>query len=116
MQTILKDPSPFILDDGCWCLSSYCVCVPKEEFTSRDIPEIIVDYEENLFCVRANDDGMFPQNDSLDLWGDVNSPKVQKISVQVTPNEEQHPSQRTEDQELFADDLDLLIQDVELIL
>ena len=70
VQTIQKDPSPFILDDGCWCLSSYCVRVPKEEFTSRDIQEIIVDYEEGLFCVRANDDGMFQQNDSLDLWDD----------------------------------------------
>ena len=30
------------------------------------------------------------------------SPKVQKISVQVTPNKEQHPSQRMEDQKLFC--------------
>lgn len=62
----------------------HVVRVPNEEFTSRDI-------QESSFCVRASDDGMFHQNDSVVLWDDLNSRKVQKISVQVIPNKEQHP-------------------------
>ena len=112
VQRILQDPSPFILDDGCCCVSSCCVRVPDEHFTSRDIQEIIADYEESPICVRASDDGMCRENNFVDLWHDVNSPNVHKVSVKVTPNKEQNPSQRMEDHQILADDLDLLIQDV----
>ena len=112
VQRILQDPSPFILDDGCCCVSSCCVRVPEEHSTSRDIQEIIADYEESPICVRASDDGMCRENNFVDLWHDVNSPNVHKVSVKVTPNKEQNPSQRMEDHQILADDLDLLIQDV----
>ena len=42
----MKDPAPFIFDDGCCCLSSCCVRVPYYNFTRRSSEQFLAEYDE----------------------------------------------------------------------
>ena len=46
VDRIMKDPAPFIFDDGCCCLSPSCVRVPDFNFTSRSREQFLADYDE----------------------------------------------------------------------
>ena len=46
IEGIMKDPAPFIFDDGCCCLSPCCLRVPQSNFTRRSSRKFIADYEE----------------------------------------------------------------------
>ena len=46
VERILKDPAPFILDDGCCCLSPCCLRVPHYNFTRRTSEQFLAEYDE----------------------------------------------------------------------
>ena len=46
VERIMKDPAPFILDDGCCCLSPCCVRVPHYKFIRRSSEQFLADYDE----------------------------------------------------------------------
>ncbi len=46
VERIMKDPAPFILDDGCCCLSPCCARVPHFNFTRRSSEQFLSDYDE----------------------------------------------------------------------
>ncbi len=46
VERIMKDPAPFILDDGCCCLLPCCVRVPHYSFTRRSSEQFLADYDE----------------------------------------------------------------------
>ena len=50
-ERIMKDPAPFIFDDGCCCLSPCCMCVPQHNFTRRSSQQFSADYEEVTISV-----------------------------------------------------------------
>ena len=45
VERIMKDPVPFIIDDGCCCLSSCCVRVPHYNFTRRSSEQFNTEHE-----------------------------------------------------------------------
>ena len=51
IERIMKDPAPFIFDDGCCCLSPCCVRVPQYNFTRRSSQQFFADYEEVTISV-----------------------------------------------------------------
>ena len=51
IDRIIKDPAPFIFDDGCCCLSPCCFRVPQYNFTRRSSQQFFVDYEEVTISV-----------------------------------------------------------------
>ena len=51
IERIMKDPAPFIFDDGCCCLSPCCLRVPQYNFTRRSSQQFFVDYEEVTISV-----------------------------------------------------------------
>ena len=51
IERIMKDPAPFIFDDGCCCLSPCCMRVPQYNFTCRSSQQFFVDYEEVTISV-----------------------------------------------------------------
>ena len=50
-ERIMKDPAPFIFDDGCCCLSPCCMCVPQHNFTRRSSQQFSADYDEVTISV-----------------------------------------------------------------
>ena len=46
VERIIKDPAPFIFDDGCCCLSSCCFAVPHNNFTRRSSEQFLAEYDE----------------------------------------------------------------------
>ena len=46
VERIMKGPAPFILDDGCCCLSPCCVRVPHYNFTLRSREQFLAEYDE----------------------------------------------------------------------
>ncbi|KAL9979216.1 hypothetical protein ACROYT_G016846 [Oculina patagonica] len=78
VERIMKDPAPFILDDGCCCLSPCCVRVLDYSFTPRSSEQFHVDYDE----VSLSTDGQMM----------VDPPGNRRYQLPVTP------SSRTEDQ------------------
>jgi len=51
IERIMKDPAPFIFDDGCCCLSPCCLRVPQYNFTRRSSQQFFADYEEVTISV-----------------------------------------------------------------
>ena len=51
MDRIIKDPAPFIFDDGCCCLSPCCLRAPQYNFTRRSSQQFLSDYEEVTISV-----------------------------------------------------------------
>ena len=51
IERIMKDPAPFIFDDGCCCLSPCCLRVPQYNFTRRSRQQFVTDYEEVTISV-----------------------------------------------------------------
>ena len=51
IERIMKDPAPFIFDDGCCCLSACCLRLPQYNFTRRSSQQFIADYEEVTIAV-----------------------------------------------------------------
>ena len=51
IERIIKDPAPFIFDDGCCCLSPCCLPVPQHNFTPRSSQQSFADYEEVTISV-----------------------------------------------------------------
>jgi len=51
VERILKDPAPFILDDGCCCLSPCCFRVPQYNFNRRSSQQFLADYDEVTITV-----------------------------------------------------------------
>lgn len=97
VRRIQKDPSPFILDDGCCCLSSCCVRVPQDDFTRRGSQEFLVDCDEIAICVCDSENAITrvqdPRNPSFQSSvNESTTPKVPDISF--PPNEEQLSSSR----------------------
>ena len=54
VDRIIKDPAPFIFDDGCCCLSPCCFRVPQYDFTPRSRQQFLVDYDEITISVEGN--------------------------------------------------------------
>ena len=54
VERILKDPAPFIFDDGCFCLSPCCVRVPQKKFIRRGSQQFRNDYDEVYISVDAD--------------------------------------------------------------
>ena len=54
MERIIKDPAPFIFDDGCCCHSPCCMHVPQYNFTRRSSQQFFADYEEVTISVDGN--------------------------------------------------------------
>jgi len=50
-ERIIKDPAPFIFDDGCCCLSPCCLRVPQYNFTRRSSQQFFADFEEVTISV-----------------------------------------------------------------
>ncbi len=46
VERIMKEPAPFILDDGCCFLLPCCVCVPHYHFTRRSSEQFLADFDE----------------------------------------------------------------------
>ncbi|XP_068744137.1 uncharacterized protein [Montipora capricornis] len=46
VQRIMQDPAPFILDDGCCCLSPCCARVPHYNFNRRSSEEFRAEYDQ----------------------------------------------------------------------
>ncbi|XP_068723034.1 uncharacterized protein [Montipora capricornis] len=46
VQRIMQHPAPFILDDGCCCLSPCCARVPHNNLTHRSSDEFRAEYDE----------------------------------------------------------------------
>ena len=51
IERIMKDPAPFIFDDGCCCLSPCCLRAPQYNFTRRSSQQFFADYEEVTISV-----------------------------------------------------------------
>jgi len=51
IERIIKDPAPFIFDDGCCCLSPCCLREPKNNFARRSRQQFFADYEEVTISV-----------------------------------------------------------------
>ena len=51
VERIIRDPAPFIFDDGCCCLSPCCLRVPLNNFTRRSSQQLHVEYEEVTITV-----------------------------------------------------------------
>ena len=51
IERIMKDPAPFIFDDGCCCLSPCCLRVPQYNFTRRSSQQFFANYEEVIISV-----------------------------------------------------------------
>ncbi|XP_078364437.1 uncharacterized protein LOC144648865 [Oculina patagonica] len=83
VERIMKDPAPFILDDGCCCLSPCCVRVPHYSFTRRSNEQFLADYDE----VSLSADGQ--------MLVDPGNHRHQ-LHVSPFPRTEDHP--RTDDQ------------------
>ena len=54
IERIMKDPAPFIFDDGCCCLSPCCLRVPQYNFTRRSSQQFFADYEEVTISVNGD--------------------------------------------------------------
>jgi len=54
MERIIKDPAPFIFDDGCCCLSPCSLPVPQYNFTRRSSQPFFAEYEEVTISVDGN--------------------------------------------------------------
>ena len=51
IERIMKDPAPFIFDDGCCCISPCCLRVPQYNFTRRSSQQFFADYQEVTISV-----------------------------------------------------------------
>ena len=51
IDRIIKDPAPFIFDDGCCCLSPCYLRVPQYNFTRRSSQQFFANYEEVTISV-----------------------------------------------------------------
>lgn len=56
VERILRDPAPFIVDDGCCCFSPCCCPVLHPIFTRRTIDQLSTDYNEIPFSVDGHGD------------------------------------------------------------
>ncbi|PFX23199.1 hypothetical protein AWC38_SpisGene12288 [Stylophora pistillata] len=56
VERIMRDPAPFIFDDGCCCLAASCRPVPHPMFTPRTIHQLSADYNEIPFSVDGHGD------------------------------------------------------------
>ncbi|KAL9979211.1 hypothetical protein ACROYT_G016841 [Oculina patagonica] len=54
VERIMKDPAPFIFDDGCCCLSPCCVRVPHYNSIRRSREQSLVDYDELTLTADGN--------------------------------------------------------------
>lgn len=52
VERIMKDPAPFLFDDGCGCLSPCCVRVPHYTFIRRRSEQFLEDYADR--CIIAD--------------------------------------------------------------
>ena len=77
VERIIKDPAPFIFDDGCCCLSPCCFRVPQYNFTRRSSQQFLVDYDEITISVDGN---MIPREVQQN-----NSPNQLPASSSVMP-------------------------------
>ena len=97
VRRIQKDPSPFILDDGCCCLSSCCVRVPQDDFTRRGSQESLVDYDEVAMRVCDSENAITrvqdPRNPSFQSpVNESTTPNV--LDISLPPNEEELSSKK----------------------
>ena len=60
VERIMRDPAPFIFDDGCCCLSPCCCPVPHQIFTRQTGDQLSTDYMEIPFSVDGHGDPSFP--------------------------------------------------------
>ena len=51
VERILRDPAPFIFNDGCCCLSPCCFRLPQNNFTRRSSEQLLAEYGEVAFSV-----------------------------------------------------------------
>ena len=72
IERIMKDPAPFIFDDGCCCLSPCCLRVPQYNFTRRTSQQFLADYDEVTISV----DG-----DVIPLVGDPVTQRFQELAT-----------------------------------
>ena len=82
----MKDPAPFILDDGCCCLSACCVRVPNNNFTRRSSEQFLADYDE----VTLSADGRMmidPANHRHQLSGSISPRSNDHLHSSSCPSE-----------------------------
>ena len=97
MERIIKDPAPFIFDDGCCCLSSCCLHVPQNNFTRRSSQQFIADYEEVTISVDGNviplvqdpETQPFLEPSTLEAQSDSGSHLREEESLQTTATPQQ---------------------------
>ena len=92
IERIIKDPAPFIFDDGCCCLSPCCMRVPQCNFTRRSSQQFSADYEEVTISV----DGdvipvtqLFPEPSTLGARSDSSSHPNDEESLQAAATPQQ---------------------------
>ncbi|XP_068742989.1 uncharacterized protein [Montipora capricornis] len=54
VQRIMQDPAPFILDDGCCCLSPCCARVPHYNFNRRSSEEFRAEYDQVILSAEGH--------------------------------------------------------------
>ncbi|KAL9979215.1 hypothetical protein ACROYT_G016845 [Oculina patagonica] len=132
VNRIMKDPAPFIFDDGCCCLSPCCVRVPHNNFTPRSNEQFLADYDEvtlsadgHMMVDPGNHRHQFPVSPSprstqlncrsypngIDNQGATIGPEELVVSLPPLQNAAQEPSFRPDEAEddWFRDALPLLV-------
>ena len=87
IERIMKDPAPFIFDDGCCCLSPCCLRVPQYNFFCRSSQQLIADYEELTISVDGDVIPLEPV--TRGAQSDSNSHSRDEESHQATTTPEQ---------------------------
>ena len=119
VERIIKDPAPFIFDDGCCCLSPCCFRVPQYNFTRRTSQQFLVDYDEITISVdgnmiprevqQNNSPNQLPASSSVMPWAQMiserslgSSSKPDGLVVTLPPvhNPERRPASFMDDSEM----------------